>query len=294
MLGRVPSRRTAMSPAQTPDIQAGLLLREWRRARRWSQLDLALSAGISARHLSYVETGRARPSREMVGRLADTLEMPLRERNALLVAAGYAPRYPEHALDAPPMAAIRQAIDCILQQHEPYPAFVMNRHWDVLIANAAATRVNRWLLGGRDSPHRNMLRHFFDPDDLRARVDNWEEVAGELLRHLHALVASSPSDLKARALLDEVVAYPGVPAQWRRREPGSVPAPVLNVAFRHEGQTLGFFSALTTFGTPRDVTVDELHIECNYPADAATAGFCRALADRDAGHGDDPPAPSPG
>ncbi|MCF7222249.1 helix-turn-helix domain-containing protein [Marilutibacter chinensis] len=270
-----------MPLVQTHDVQAGLLLREWRRARRWSQLDLALSAGISARHLSYVETGKAQPSREMVGRLADALEMPLRERNALLVASGYAPQYPEHGLDAPQMARIRQAIDFILQQHEPYPAFVMNRHWDILLANDAAVRLNRHLLDGRDSPHRNMLRHFFDPGDLRARVDNWEEVAGELLRHLHALAASAPSDLKARALLDEVTAFPGVPSQWRRRELGSVPAPVLNVVFRHDGRTLGFFSTLTTFGTPRDITVDELHIECCFPADAATAAFCHALKERE-------------
>ncbi|KAB8174834.1 helix-turn-helix domain-containing protein [Lysobacter maris] len=282
-----------MALAATPHIQPGLLLREWRRARRWSQLDLAMTAEISARHLSYVETGKARPSREMVGRLADALEMPLRERNALLLAAGHAPQYPEHGLDAPQMARIRQAIDCILCQHEPYPAFVMNRHWDILIANDAAIRVNRWLLDGRDSRHRNMLRHFFDPDDLRARVANWEEVAGELLRHLHALVASTPSDLKARALLEEVTAYPGVPSQWRRRELGSVPAPVLNVGFRHQGLELGFFSALTTFGTPRDVTVDELHVECNYPADAATAEVCLALKQQDAGDTETGDIPSP-
>lgn len=283
-----------MAPAATPHIQPGLLLREWRRARRWSQLDLAMTAEISARHLSYVETGKARPSREMVGRLADALEMPLRERNALLVAAGYAPQYSEHALGAPQMARIRQAIDCVLRQHEPCPAFVMNRHWDILKANDAAVRLNRWLLDGRDSRHRNMLRHFFDPDDLRARVDNWEEVAGELLHHLHALIATTPSDLKARALLEEVTAYPGVPSQWRRREPGTVPAPVLDVRFRHRGLELGFFSTLTTFGTPRDITVDELHIECNYPADAATAEFCQALKQRqDAGdiEADDTPPP---
>ncbi|MDR7135998.1 transcriptional regulator with XRE-family HTH domain [Lysobacter niastensis] len=261
-----------------PQVQVGALLRDWRAARRLSQLDLALAAEVSARHVSYVETGKSQPSREMIARLADALDMPLRERNALLVAAGYAPRYPETALSTPELSQVSRAIECILEQQEPYPAFLMNRHWDVLMANRAAMRVNRFVLGGRDSPHRNMLRHFFDPQDLRAAVVNWEEIAGGLIRHLHNLVASAPSDAKARALLDEVLAFPGVPARWRTRELESAPSPLLTTAFRHDGQELRFFSTITTFGTPRDVTLDELHIECCFPEDEATARFCRKLA----------------
>lgn len=270
------SRSALHSP---PAAHIGALLREWRSARRLSQLDLALDAGISPRHLSWVETGKAKPSRDVVARLADTLTMPLRERNVLLLAAGYAPEYSETDLDAPELTHVRRAIKLILAQQEPYPAFALNRRWDVLTANRAATRVATFLLGG--SAHSNMIRQFFDPADLRACVVNWEEVAGDLIRHLHDEVAAAPSDLRARALLDEALCYPGVPARWRMRELLAAPPPVLTVQFRKKDHTLSFFSTITTFGTPRDVTLDELRIECTFPADDATAERCRLLADED-------------
>jgi transcriptional regulator with XRE-family HTH domain len=254
---------------------AGALVREWRAARRLSQLDLALDAGISPRHLSCVETGKAQPSRELIVRLAETLEIPLRERNALLKAAGYAAIYPESELTTPQLAQVRRAIDAILEHQEPYPAFVLDRRWNIVMANQAAVRVNGFLLDGRHSPHSNMIRHFFDPGDLRAAVANWEEVAGDLIRHLHG---EARTDAQARALLDEVLAYPDVPSRWRTPELRAVPAPLLTVVFRHKGRELRFFSTITTFGTPRDVTLDELHIECTFPLDEATAEFCRSLA----------------
>lgn len=257
--------------------QVGPLLREWRMVRRLSQLDLALQADISARHLSYVETGKAQPSREMIARLSEALGVPLRERNALFMAGGYAPRYPETGLDAPKLAQMRYAVEAILAQQEPYPAFLLNRHWDVLMANDAARRVNRFMLDGRDSKHGNMLRQIFDPSDLRPALENWEEIADSLLRHLHNEVAASASDSAARALLDEVLAYPGVPTHWRQRDLGTAPAPVLTTCFRHNGVRIGFFSTITTFGTPRDVTLDELHIESCFPVDEQTAAFCRGL-----------------
>jgi len=256
----------------------GVLLREWRAARRLSQLDLALTTEVSARHLSCVETGKAQPSREMVERLADALEMPLRERNALLMAAGYAPKYPETALATPELAQVRRAIEFILDQQEPYPAFVLNRRWDVLMANRAAARINHFVMRGRASTHQNMIRQIFDPEDLRAAVVNWEEVAGDLIRHLHGEVAASPTDTAARALLDEVLGYPGVPARWRTRELGAAPTPLLTTVLRRDNQELRFFSTITTFGTPRDVTIDELHIECCFPVDDATAELCKTLA----------------
>lgn len=265
-----------------PDpVPVGALLREWRAARHLSQLDLALSAGISARHLSCIETGKARPGRELLDRLADALEMPLRERNALLLAADYAPRYPETGLDAPALARIDQAIDAILTQQSPYPAFLINRQWDILRANAAADRVNRFVLGGRDSAHRNILRQFFDPADLRAAIANWEEVAGELIRHLHDRVAAAPGDRAARALLDELLSYPDVPARWRLRDLSATPSPLLTTVLRRDGVELRFFSTITTFAMPRDITLDELHIECCFPVDEDTAAFCRRLADGD-------------
>ena len=259
----------------------GALLREWRAARRLSQLDLALEANVSARHLSFVETGKSQPSREMVARLAETLDVPLRERNALLVAAGYAPEFAATALEAPELAQVRRAIDAIVAHQEPYPAFVINRHWDVLATNRAAVRVAEHLRGG--SAHDNMLRQFFDPADMRAVVVNWEEVAGDLLRHLHQEIASAPTDARARALLDEMLRYPDVPARWATRDVRSAPPPLLTVEFRKGEERLRFFSAITTFATPRNVTLDELRIECAFPADDETAARCRALAAADAG-----------
>lgn len=275
-MGRIATHHDIPDP-----VPVGALLREWRAARHFSQLDLALSAGISARHLSCIETGKARPGRELLARLADALEMPLRERNALLLAAGYAPRYPESGLEAPALARIDQAIDAILTQQSPYPAFLINRQWDILRANAAADRVNRFVLGGRDSAHRNILRQFFDPADLRAAIGNWEEVAGELIRHLHDRVAAAPGDCDARALLDELLSYPGVPARWRLRDLSATPSPLLTTVLQRDGVELRFFSTITTFAMPRDITLDELHIECCFPVDEDTAAFCRRLADGD-------------
>lgn len=265
--------------ALTPIAHVGALLREWRSARRLSQMDLALDAGVSTRHLSFIETGKAQPSRDILARIADTLEMSLRERNALLVAAGYAPRYTESALANPDLAPMRRAIEAMLKQQEPYPAFLMNRHWDIVMANEAAVRMNRWLLGGRDSPHRNMLHHAFDPQDVRGTLVNWEEVGSHLLAHLHKLVATTPNDDKARALLDAVLSYPGVPQQWRQRDLRAVPTPTLETVFERDGRRVAFFSTVTTFGTPRDVTLEELHIESCFPSDEASAAFCRALAE---------------
>lgn len=255
----------------------GRLLREWRIARRLSQLDLALDANISTRHLSCVETGKSQASRELIVRLADTLDVPLRERNAMLVAAGYAPKYPESALETPALAQVRRAIDAILTQQEPYPAFLLNRRWDVLDQNAAATRVNRFVLGGRDSRHDNMLRQFFDPDDLRGTVANWEEIAGSLIHHLHSAVAAAPGDETTRTLLAEVLAYPGVPSRWRRRDIEAGATPLMTTVMQRGGDALHFFSTITTFGTPHDVTLEELHIECSFPADDETAAACRAM-----------------
>lgn len=266
-----------MNDSLAPVAHVGALLREWRSARRLSQMDLALDAGLSTRHLSCIETGKAQPSRDILARIADTLEMSLRERNALLLAAGYAPRYTESALANPELAPMRRAIEAMLRQQEPYPAFLLNRHWDIVMANDAAVRMNRWLLGGRDSPHRNMLHHAFDPQDLRGVLANWEEIASHLLAHLHKLVATAPNDGKARALLEEVLAYPGVPEAWRRRDLRTAPAPLMETVFEREGQRVAFFSTITTFGTPRDVTLEELHIESCFPSDEASAAFCHSL-----------------
>ena len=267
-------RRRIMRLVQS---HAGTLVREWRTTRRLSQLELALEANVSSRHLSCVETGKAQPSRDMISRLADALEMPLRERNALLVAAGFAPRYRETELNSPEMAQVRRAIELILQHQEPYPAIVTNRHWEMLLTNDATVRIfNRLRPGG--PKHHNVLHQIFDPEDMRSVIRNWEECAIDIIRHLHNQVAVSPTDTRARELLEEVLEYPDVPERWRMRELGSVPQPLMNTVFGNGEFELRFFSAITTFGTPHDVTLDELRIECMFPADEETAEFCRRMS----------------
>jgi len=254
----------------------GPLLRHWRAARRLSQLELALSAEVSARHVSYIETGRSQPSREMVLRLADALEVPLRERNPLLVAAGFAPGYVETDLAAPELVPMRRAIELTLRHVEPYPAFVLDRRWDIRMTNQAAPRCTRFLLGAEPT-EANMVRLLLSPNGLRPVLVNWEETAADLIRHLHGQIAAAPSDDRLKHLLAEVLGYPGIPAHWRTREIGVTATPLLTTHFRKGDVDLRFFSTITTFGTPRDLTLEELHIECSFPADEATAATCRAL-----------------
>lgn len=257
----------------------GQLLREWRNARRLSQQNLALTADVSARHLSCLETGKARPGRETVARLADALEVPLRERNTLLLAAGFAPLYQETVLTVQALPQAGRAIESILAQQLPYPAFVLNRNWDVLMANEGARRLIGFLMDGRTSRHNNVIRQFFDPEELRTVTANWKEVAGELLHHLHLEIAARPFDPQARELMDEVLSWPGVPARWRARDFDSVPSSLMTTVFRNHGRELHFFSTITTFAAPRDVTLEEMRIECVFPEDDATAAFCRDLMD---------------
>jgi transcriptional regulator with XRE-family HTH domain len=258
----------------------GLLLREWRGVRKMSQLDLALEAGMSARHLGFIETGRTQPGRDIVSRLAEALSLPLREHNALLLAAGYAPDYGESALASPPMERQREAVDLILAHQEPYPAFVLSRHFDVLGANAAAARINDFLMNGRPSSHSNLLHQIFDPGDFRRVIVNWPDVAAKFLRQLQDELIAVPSDEKGRALLDELLRYPDVPAAWRFRDLGAAEAgPVLTMTFSSRAGELRFFETITTFASPRDVTLAELRIDCAFPADEHTAMVCRRLAD---------------
>jgi transcriptional regulator with XRE-family HTH domain len=259
--------RTALSPA--PASRLGILLREWRSTRRRSQLDLALDAEISSRHLSYIESGKSQPSREMVTRLADTLAIPLRERNTLFIAAGYAPVYRETGLTTPEMALARQAIDFILKQQEPYPAIVIDRHWNLVQANEGAAKLIGFLLGAPPSDN-NVVRQIFRNDILRPYIANWEEAAVDMIGRLHREIDWVPTDKVLQDLLAEVLSYPGVPGQWRRRDLEMPKSPMLNFVFRKGDKELRFFSTWTTFGAPHDVTLEELRIESSFPADELT------------------------
>ncbi len=269
----------------TKQAPIGTLLREWRAMRRMTQMDLALEAGVSTRHLSCIETGKSQASREMVSALADALGMPLRERNALMLAAGFTPQYSETPLLKPELDRMREAIELILRHQEPYPAFVINRHWEVVLANDAAARVNRFLMRGRAPRHSNLMHQVFDPEDFRPIIVNWPEVAGRFISLLHEDIATAPSASAPRQLLSEILAYPDVPAHWRHRDLKSEPTPILNLVFRSDEGELRFFETITTFAGPKDITLDELRIECSFPVDGKTADLCARLKSADAPHG---------
>ena len=248
----------------------GELLREWRMMRRRSQMDLALAVGVSPRHLSFVETGRSTPSPEVVLSLADGLDIPLRERNTLLLAAGYAPRYSERSLQDPEMDRVRESLQRLLDAHDPFPGVVVDRLWNVVLANEAAgaltTGVPEELLG----PPMNVYRVCLHPDGLGARTLNFPDWADYLLRQLRRTVALT-GDRAVRELEREVHQYPNVQAQLQQGH-GATGEPDLLVPLRLRTDMgeLSLFTTLTAFGTPRDVTLDELAVELFYPADDAS------------------------
>ena len=249
----------------------GGLLREWRQRRRLSQLDLALDTGISTRHLSFVETGRSVPSRDVVLRLAEGLGLPLRERNRLLLAAGYAPVFGESPLTAPGLAAVSEAVRHVLAGHEPYPAVVVDRWWNLVDASSGTALLTDGVAPALLEPPANMLRATLHPDGLAPRILNLGQWRGHLLARLRQQVEVT-ADPELTALLDELVAYPG-PDAGRRPEPA--PSLVVPLRIRHGDGVLAFVSTVTTFGTPLDVTVSELVIESFFPADEATAAALR-------------------
>jgi transcriptional regulator with XRE-family HTH domain len=262
--------------AVTPKT-VGDLLRAWRAKRRLSQLEVGLTAGVSARHLSFIETGRARASAELLVALADVLDLPLRERNLLLLAAGFAPRFSETPLDAPDMAAMQQAITRVLDAHDPYPGVALDRHWNIVIANAAAQRMTAVVPPDLLALPHNIFRLGLHPRGMASCTANFDEWGRYMLRELQRL-ADSAIDPAAAALLDEVRSYPNVqallatPRQAAPSNPLLVPC-VLDIA----GQRLSLFTTLATFGSPRDVTLAELTVELFYPADAATELALRAM-----------------
>ena len=265
-------------PAVDGPPSVGSLLRGWRRRRRLSQLDLANAAAVSARHLSFVETGRSKPSPELVMHLAEHLDVPLRERNTLLLAAGFAPRYAQTPLDDAAMAPVREALDTILAGHHPFPAVVADRHWNLVTANEAAFGLlTRGVAPELLASPANVLRVSLHPDGMAPRILNFEEWARDLLGTLDRQVAAT-RDRRLRDLLEEVTSYPNVAAlggSWRTR--GETPTIVVPLRLRvGEGAsayTQSWFSTNTSIGTPVDITLEELHVELFHPADEATAAL---------------------
>jgi transcriptional regulator with XRE-family HTH domain len=269
-----------MPATQTPPVSpqsVGALLREWRQRRRLSQLDLAMDADISTRHLSYVETGRALPSRAMVLHLAEQLDVPLRERNTLLTAAGYAPLYRERSLDDPALQAARQTVELVLKAHEPHPALAVDRHWNMVAHNPSILLLMDGIAPELLQPPVNVLRLSLHPKGVAPRIVNlaaWRTHLFERLRHQILLSA----DPVLAALLEELQGYP-VPEDDGTHapiDPGAVAVPLL---IRTSAGVLSFISTTTVFGTPIDITLSELALETFFPADAHTAQALRHLSD---------------
>ncbi|MCX4904119.1 helix-turn-helix domain-containing protein [Streptomyces sp. NBC_00878] len=287
----------------------GPLLRGWREQRRVSQLELALRAGSSARHISFVETGRSRPSEEMVLRLAEHLDVPVRDRNALLLAAGYAPHYPETPLDDPALDALREGMERLIRGYEPYPAFVVDATYNVVAANQGIAMLLGTVPEHLLSPSPNAMRLTLHPEGLAPRIRNLREWRGHLLAQMERDIALRRSE-PLRALYEEVAAYPypsegapgsdeepgepgepgelgepgepGIPGETGASgEPGKAGAPVpyfaLPMRIEHDGRVLSFISSISTFNTPMDVTVAELAIETLLPADPATVKYLQSL-----------------
>ena len=259
----------ARSARATPAV--GQLLREWRERRRISQLDLSIQADISARHLSFVETGRSQPTSGMILRLSEQLDVPLRERNALLLAGGYAPAYPEHSLDEPELARLRVALRQILSGHEPYPALVVNRWWEMVDGNAAVAVLTDGCDPALLTPPVNALGVSLHPDGMASRIANLPEWRAHILERLHRQVQAT-RDPRLAELLAELSSYPGGDAE--RPELTDVAVPL---SLRHDGKELAFFSMTAVVGAPLDVTVAEVAIESFYPADADTAEALQAM-----------------
>ena len=267
----MPAVQRINSQSVAPEL--GALLRHWRDLRGKSQIELSLDTGVSQRHISFIESGRSVPSRETLMELAGALDIPFRDRNTLLLAAGFAPLYAEDAWNAKEMQSVTGAVSRMLRQHEPFPAVVMDRYWNVVMANDAAPRFFNCFIdmSARKGP-RNLLHLLFDPDGLRPFVVDWENMARSLIQRVYREAVGHFVDVKTKELLTALLAYPGVKAEWQRPAvPNTAPyMPVIPYSFRYRDTVLNYFSMVTTVGTPTTVAAQELRIECMFPTDEAT------------------------
>jgi transcriptional regulator with XRE-family HTH domain len=252
------------------------LLRYWRGARGLSQLDLAGAAGVSAKHISFLETGRANPSQEMVLRLASTMDLSLRDQNAMLVAAGFTELFRESADAFDPV--VQRALEMMMRHHEPFPLLVFDRHYDMVTANEATKRLLGTMLGDKAEKERNTLKMLFDPELLRPFVVDWERIARALLARLQREILHRRRDAGLSALLSALCAFPDVPGDWRTPDLTAPSVASLDVSFDFGGQRFGFLTTMTVFQAPQNVALEELHIESYFPLDDATEQLCRMLA----------------
>lgn len=253
------------------------LLRYWRGARGLSQLDLAGASAVSAKHISFLETGRANPSQEMVLRLATTLDLSLRDHNALLVAAGFAAKFRESGREGFD-PAVERALTRMMKHQEPYPLLVFDRHYDLVLANDATKRLLDLMIGDGWERERNAMKLLFDPTLLRPHVVGWETVARAMLHRLQRELLHRRRDAGLSALLSQLCAYPGVPEDWRLPDLTAPSQATLDVMFEFGGQRFGFLTTLTVFQAPQNVALEELHIESYFPLDEATEQLCARLA----------------
>lgn len=262
----------------TPPTLFGDLIKQWRKQRGFSQLSLSLASNVSQRHISFLESGRSQPSREMILQLAEILDIPLRDQNKMLTVAGFAPVFTESDLSAPELAPINQALKFILRQQEPYPAVVMDRYWNQLDSNQAAQHLLYWLVNPEQlrpcmapSGQLNLMKAMLHPQGLRPVVANWEAIAPHLVRRVHRESLAKGQNETSQALLQELLSYPDVAGLWPSKVSESWQAPLLIVNFVKDQLRLQFFSTIATLGTPYDITLQELRVECLFPGDEATA-----------------------
>ena len=275
-------QRSVNNPMHEATTSFGSGLRWWRERLGFSQLDLAAAAETTQRHLSFLESGRAGPSREMILRLAGVLDLPLRQQNALLLAAGFAPAWRESDLSAPELGHVNSALDYMLTQQEPFPAFVVDRRWTLLRANTGAARLTEFLVGSppvnaRPADPVNLAVALVSPEGLRPFIVNWEEVALYFLRGVQA-DAVADGTRETADLLTQLLAFPGLPALSRVLPQGEPRAPVLVIHFEKGETSLRLFTTIATLGTPQDVTLQEIRVECFFPMDDVTAQTFRDWA----------------